>query len=504
LLTTVLREEWGFDGYTYSDWGGVRFNQTLHGVAADPGDAARIALRAGVDLEAPGPDCYQYLPAMVESGQIDLETIDQAVSRVLRTKFRAGLFDDVNSQPAVESLGEFVHTPSQVALARRVAEESVILLKNEANLLPLDPASLKSIAVIGPNADQVQFGDYSATKDNSKGVTVLEALREWASSSGFQVQVSRGCDWVGSERSGFDEAVNLAKASDLAVVVVGDTSMNIGGGLPGGDTDRSIGRLATVGEGYDRTELTLPGVQEELVRAVHATGKPTVVVLVHGRPLAVGWIKENVPAILDVYYPGEEGGHAVADVIFGRVNPSGRLPVSVPQSAGHVPTTYDYEPADRGYYHVRGTPEKPGRDYVFSSPDPLWAFGYGLSYTSFEYSDLAVETPAVSPEGEVRFSFTVTNVGTREGKEVAQVYYRDVVSSVITPNRRLIRFLKVNLAPGERRRLSFSVRADELALWNREMKRVVEPGGFSLLVGASAEDIRLEGAFEVTGQSGSQ
>ncbi len=497
LLTDLLRGEWGFDGYIYSDWGGVEFNSTLHGVAANLEDAARIALLAGVDLEAPGPECYRYLPELVKSGQIDVKVIDQAVSRVLRAKFRAGLFDRTGGQPAVEELAQHLHTPSMVSLARRVAEESVILLKNEGDLLPVDPAILKSVAVIGPNADQVQFGDYSATKDNSKGVTVLEAVREWSQEAGFQVRFSRGCDWVGSDQTGFGEAVAQAKASDLAIVVVGDTSMNIGGGMPGGNTDRSIGRLATVGEGYDRTKLTLPGVQEELVKAVQAAGKPTVVILVHGRPFAVGWIKEHIPAILDAYYPGEEGGHAIADILFGRVNPSGRLPVSVPQSAGHIPTTYDYEPADRGYYHVRGTPEKPGRDYVFSSPDPLWAFGHGLSYTRFVYSDLEVETPVVAPDGEVRLSFTVSNAGDREGKEVAQVYFRDVFSSVITPNRRLIRFLKVQLAPGERRRLSFSIPAREFALWNREMVRVVEPGRFNLLIGASAEDIKMEGSFQV-------
>jgi len=497
LLTDLLRGEWGFDGYTYSDWGGVQFNSSLHGVAEDYKDAAGMALRAGVDLEAPGPECYRYLPELVASGQIDVDMIDRAVIRILRAKFRAGLFDDRGEKPAVEDLTRRLHTPAMVSLARRVAEESVILLKNEGDLLPLDPVELRRVAVIGPNADQVQFGDYSATKDNSKGVTVLQALRQWSQDAGFQVEYSRGCDWVGSDRSGFDVAVELAKSSDLAVVVVGDTSMNIGGGLPGGEADRSIGRLATVGEGYDRTELTLPGVQGELVQAVHAAGKPTVVILVHGRPFAVGWIKAHIPAILDVYYPGEEGGHAIVDILFGRVNPSGRLPVSVPQTAGHIPTTYDYEPADRGYYHARGTPERPGRDYVFSSPDPLWAFGYGLSYTRFAYSDLEVETPVVSPDGEVRLSFTVSNVGSREGKEVTQVYFRDVVSSVITPNRRLIRFLKVQLDPGERRRLSFRIPARELALWNRDMERVVEPGQFRLLIGSSAEDIKLEGSFQV-------
>jgi beta-glucosidase len=497
LLTTVLRDEWGFDGYLYADWGGVTFLHELHQVAATPADAALMAITAGMDLEAPSPANYQHLPQLVREGRVLIEMIDRSVARVLRTKFRAGLFDGGHKALAVEELDEHLHTPEMVALARRVAEESIILLKNDNGLLPLDPRDLERVAVIGPNADQVQFGDYSATKDNSAGVTVLEAVREQGKESGFEVTYARGCDWVGPDTSGFSKAVKTAGESDVALVVVGDTSMNIGGGMPGGQTDRSIGKLATVGEGYDRTDLTIPGLQEELVKAIHATGTPVVLVLVNGRPFSIPWMHGHIPAIVEAFYPGEEGGHAIADIIFGKVNPSGRLPLSVPQSVGHIPTVYDFEPADRGVYHKPGTLEEPGRDYVFSSPDPLWAFGYGLSFTTFDYSDLKIESPQVTATSGVSISFVVQNTGDREGREVAQVYYRDAYSSTVTPNRRLIRFQKVALRPGESRRLHFMIPAQELALWNARMERVVEPGIFNLMVGASAEDIRLMGQFRV-------
>ena len=216
-----------------------------------------------------------------------------------------------------------------------------------------------------------------------------------------------------------------------------------------------------------------------------------MLVNVNGRPFSMPWIKEHVPAIVEAFYPGEEGGHAISDVLFGKVNPSGRLPVSIPQSVGHIPTVYDYEPADRGYYHIRGTPEKPGRDYVFSSPDPAWPFGHGLSYTTFEYCDLVMDATAVSRDGNVSFNFVISNTGDREGQEVAQVYYRHAFSSTVTPNRRLIRFQKVSLEPGEARRLAFSVPTTELAIWNADMQRVVEPGQLELMVGPSSELIRL-------------
>ncbi len=488
-LTQILRGEWGFRGYVYADWGGVSLlERSLH-IAASPAEAGRLALQAGVDLEASGGYGFPHLVELVKRGEVTEAEVDTACARVLRIKFLLGLFDGKRVFPDPEELPELVHTAENVALAKRAAEESIILLKNEGRLLPLDAAGLKSIAVIGPNADQVEYGDYSATKDNSTGVTVLHGIRDLLQGSGVAIRYARGCDLVSPETAGFAEAVGAAKQSDAAVVVIGDTSL--ANASVRGETDPKLVKLATVGEGFDRSELTPPGVQEELVKAVHAAGKPTIVVMVQGRVFSVPWMKEHVPAILSVFYPGEEGGTAVAEVIFGKVNPSGRLPVSVPQSVGHIPTTYDYPPQGR---HA----------YVFSPAEPLWSFGYGLSYTSFEYSDLKIKTPAVGASGSVGFSFSVSNTGPREGREVAQVYFHQEVTSVVTPLKRLIRFEKVNLRPGETRRLEFVIPASEMAVWNTEMKRVVEPGTIEIMVGPAAEDefIKLRGKFRVMDPAG--
>ncbi len=496
LLTKVLREEWGFPGYVISDWGGVSMNYELHHICKNPKEAAALAIRAGVDLESPNDACYRTLPELLREGAITEQELNQAVARVLRVKFVAGLFDGNRNPLPDAELAAQIHSPEHVALARRMAEEAVILLKNEANLLPLDAAKIKSIAVIGPNADQVQFGDYCWTKSNRHGVSVLRGLRELIGDKA-RINYAKGCDLVGRSRKGFTRAVEAAKQSDVALVVIGDTSMILSGV---GWDDPKLPSGGTVGEGYDVTDPVPPGVQSELVRAVHGAGKPTIVVLLNGRPYSVPWMKEHVAAILGAFYPGEQQGHAIADILFGRINPSGRLPVSVAQSAGHIPTVYDYLPSQRGYYHMPGAPERPGRDYVFSSPDPLWSFGFGLGYTTFAYSKLHVDTPIVSPSGTVRLSVTLTNTGRREGKEVAQVYVRHEVSSTVTPLERLIRFQKVGLKPGESRRLEFTIPVAELAVWNMEMQRVVEPGTVEIMVGPAAEDIRLRGKFSVRGR----
>ena len=324
LLTDVIRGEWHFDGYLYADWGGVGMNHYFHKVAATWAEAAKLAIMAGMDMEAPTGFCYAHLKKLVKDGQVPIDVIDTSVRRVLRAKFRAGLFDTPGMASA-KNIKQNVHLPEHVALARRIAEESIILLENFDNLLPLDPAKIKKIALVGPNADQVQFGDYSSVKDNAYGVTVKEGLEAWQAKHPFKITYARGCHWVGSDRSGFAEAIAAARASDVAIVVVGDTSMCIGGGVAGGGDRAAFNTLATVGEGYDRTSLTIPGLQEELVAAIHATGKPVVLVLVNGRPFAIPKLKQKIPAIVEAFYPGEEGGNAVADVLFGKVNPSGRL-----------------------------------------------------------------------------------------------------------------------------------------------------------------------------------
>ncbi len=492
LLEDILRGEWGFKGYTYSDWGGVEFNASLHRVAAGPADAAALALTSGVDLEAPAPTCYQHLAAQVRAGKIRPSEIDKAAARVLRVKFLAGLFDG-RPDAHHDTLARVARCAEHVTLSRRVAQESIVLLKNEGQVLPLDPTRLRSLAVIGPNADQVQFGDYCWTKNNRDGVTVLRGLRE-ALGPRVTIRYAKGCDLTGLATDGLPAAVEAAKQSDATVVVLGDTSMILSGV---GWDDPALPASGTVGEGYDVTDPVPPGVQAELVRAVLGAGKPVAVVFLSGPPYSAAWMKQQVPALVQAFYPGEQQGHALADVLLGRVNPSGRLAMTIPQSAGHIPTVHDYKPSGRGFYRQPGSPDKLGRDYVFSSPEPLWPFGFGLSYTTFAYSDLRIDPPVLTPDQSVRVSFVLRNAGSRPGADVPQVYLRDEVASVTTPVCKLVGFEKLTLQPGESRRVSILIPPAEMSLWNSQMKRVVEPGRFSVMVAASADDVRLQGTFEV-------
>lgn len=494
LLTDVLRGEWGFGGYVFTDYGGLSHLYNFHHVAADASEAAVMGINAGVDLEAARPDAYARLSDLVKAGKVKEEQIDAAVRRILRAKFMAGLFDKPYPDP--ERLSEVVHRPEHVALALEVAQESAVLLKNDSTLLPLDASKLKSLAVIGPNADQVQYGDYTYTRDNRSGVTILQGLRDRLGSR-VQINYAKGCNITGSDRSGIAAAVEAASKSDVAVVVLGETSVilsGLGWGVGLGENEPRDPFVS--GEGYDLTSLDPPGVQRELLQAVCATGKPVVLVMVHGRPWSIDWEKDHVPAILEAWYPGEQGGNAIAGILLGDVNPSGRLNCSVPRSVGHLPVTYDYKPSARGINREPGTPEKPGRDYVFSSPAPLFAFGHGLSYTTFEYSDLKIDNNASAKT--VKVSVNVRNTGSRDGKEVVQLYVNDRVSSVTTPQKMLKGFDKIELKTGEQKTVTFDLPYDELALWNASMQRVVEPGEFAVMIGRSAEDIALSGSFVVS------
>lgn len=429
LLHQILREEWQFEGVVFSDYAGIMMLDHFHHTASSAKEAALQALQAGVDVEAPFPWGYAQLKELLDEGRVTEAMIDRAVSRILRIKFMMGLFEKPYIDPA--RVREAVRTPEHLKLAREVAEESIVLLKNEGGLLPLDPKRLKSIAVIGPNAHQVQFGDYSPTRSNQHGVTVLQGIREVAGKE-LQIRYAKGCDITGNDRSGFDEAILAASQSDLVILV-----------------------------------------------------------MVHGRPYAIAWEKAHLPAILETWYPGEEGGRAVANILFGITNPSGRLSMSIPQSVGHVPVYYSHKPSGRGYYRDPGSPEKPGHDYVFASTEPLFSFGYGLSYTTFRYDDLQVERDRYREGDTVRVTVTLTNTGSRHGKEVVQLYLNDKVSSTTTPVRRLVRFQKVALGKGESRRITFTLHRDDFTLWNRNMEEVVEPGEFEIMIGRSADDMVL-------------
>lgn len=491
LMTDILRKELGFKGYVFSDYEAIAMLNYFHKVTEDKAATAISALEAGIDLEAPTSFAYSELADLVESGKVEIALIDKAVRNILTAKFKAGLFDKPYKAP--KKVSSLIHTEASVNLAREIAEESIILLKNENNQLPLDVTKLKSIAVIGPNADQVQYGDYSATKDNASGVTILKGIMKLTNNK-LKVNYAKGCDITGDDMSNIPAAVEAAKNSDVVVLVIGGTSSTLSGIGWGKDIPNDY---PTSGEGFDRTSLNPPGVQSELIQAIYKTGKPIVLIMIHGRAYSISWEKENIPAIIEAWYPGEQGGNAVASVLFGEVNPSGKLTVSVPKSAGHVPVFYNHKPSGRGFYKKPGSLEKPGRDYVFSSPDPLFPFGHGLSYTEFEYSDLQVQDATLDMNGEIKLSVKVKNSGKVIGKEVVQVYINDKISSVTTPIKVLKEFKKVEISPNEIVTVNFSIPINELGLWDKDMNYIVEPGEFEIMIGRSVEDIRVSKTISI-------
>lgn len=489
LLKDILRDEWGFDGYIFSDYGAIGMMNYLHHTADGPKETGYQAITAGVDVEAPGAYGYKHLVELVKEGRLSESVIDESVRRVLTIKFKMGLFD----RPFKVKKGDQrkVHTPESVELARRIAEESIVLLQNNNRVLPLDKSKLKSLAVIGPNADKVQFGDYSPTKNNAYGVTVLQGLKEYLNEE-VKINYALGCGITSLFTDSIASAVEAAKNSDAVVLVLGGTSQTLSG-IGWGDPNSK--ELATCGEGYDRNELDFPGVQPQLLDAVVATGKPVVLVMINGRPLTIGDEAAKVDAVVEAWYPGERGGEAVARVLFGEVNPSGRLSMTFPPTTGHIPLYAAQKPSSRGFYKHPGTLGKPGRDYVFAHPKPLFCFGHGLSYTTFEYKNISIDNTILNGGSTVLVSCEVSNTGDYDGAEVVQLYVRDVVGSVTTPMRALKAFQKVSLKRGETKKVSLQIAKEDLMLWNQQMKRVLEPGDFEIYIGSSVEDIRLKGSF---------
>jgi beta-glucosidase len=487
LLNQVLRKEWNFNGYVFADYGGLSMNCDFHKVAENRPSAALRGITAGVDLEAPRPDVYSHLLKLVKDKKLEESVIDTAVARILSAKFKAGLFE--KPLPDTNQIARLIHTPAHQELAKEIASESVILLKNNNNLLPFKLQSIRSLAVIGPNADQVQYGDYSYTRDNKSGVTILQGLRT-VTAGQVKLNYAKGCNITGSDTSGFAEAVNAARKSEAVVMVMGETSAVLSGlGWGKGPGENEPADPFTCGEGYDVDDINLPGVQGALIRTVAAEGKPVVLVLVHGRPASIGWEKEHLPAILDAWYPGEQGGIAIAEILFGSVNPSGKLNVSIPKAVGQIPVFYNHKPSGKGYYHQPGTPEKPGRDYVFSAPEPLFPFGFGLSYTSYSYENFKLSADQVGKKDSLVISVDIINTGAMAGKEVVQLYVRDKISSTTTPVKSLKGFKKIQLTPGERQTVSFLIKPNDLGLWDADMKYVTEPGEFEIMIGRSSADI---------------
>jgi beta-glucosidase len=475
LLTGILRGEWGFEGIVVSDYNTVRRLQTVHRTAHDSEEAAIQALEAGIDIELPRMDCYSSLVEAVQKGKIREETIDRSVLRVLKTKYVLGLFDKASVE--AERVGDVLDTPEDRELAREAAQQSLVLLKNDG-ILPLNE-NVKAIAVVGPNAGSAKnvLGDYSyimpvgVDEESVHVISIVEGVRR-KTPKGIQVLLAEGCDISDPSKTGFSEAVEAASSADLIIAVMGEKS---GRGQP----------PAVTGEGRDRTSLSLPGVQADLLTVLHKLGKPIVLILINGRPLSVKWAAAYCNAILEAWFPGEESGNAVAGVLFGEVSPGGKLPISFPEDIGQIPVHYNRHPSSLG-------------DYVSTSSKALYPFGHGLSYTAFMYRDLDITPKKIASSGRIQVSFQLENVGNYQGDEVAQLYLCDEVASVSRPAMELKAFARIALDPGESRNVVFDISTDHLAFHDRAMKLVVEPGTFRIMVGSSSDDIRLTGKLEVT------
>ena len=469
-LTRVLRQEWKFDGFVVSDYTSVR-ELINHGVAANEEEAAAAALNAGVEMEMVSRSYNAFGAKLLQEKKLSQATIDEAVRRVLRIKFRLGLFD----RPYTDEAGEAnaLLRPESVRMAREAAGRSMVLLKNDRETLPLSK-NIGSIAVIGPLADDraAQLSCWAGDGHEQDMVSPLAGIKAKVSAQ-TMVLYAKGCDAKGDSTAGFQQAVEVAKKADVAIVVVGETA-------------------DMVGEAASRSTIDLPGRQLELVQAIQATGKPTVVVLVNGRPLAIPWIAGNVPAILESWMGGIQGGNAIADVLFGDVNPGGKLPATFPRSTGQIPIYYNH--------FNTGRPPEAENKYTSKYLDvpwtPLFPFGYGLSYTQFKISNLQLSAPRIAANGKLTVNVEVENAGRRAGDEVVQLYIRDPVATMSRPVKELKGFQRVTLQPGEKRRVEFVLDREHLGFWNREMRYVVEPGEFRVMVGANSVDV-LEAKFHV-------
>jgi len=483
LLDTVLRQEWGFRGYVTSDGNGLQMLFQVHKVAADEAEAARKALAAGVDYDLSDGSVYRTLLEQVKAGIVPVALVDRAVARVLAAKFRLGLFENPYVDPALTE--KIINSPEHQRLALQAAQEAIVLLKNENHVLPLDEKKIKTLAVIGPNAADVHIGGYAREPFHS--VSILEGIRTRAGKS-IKVLYAEGCKittgkqgWSGwyedntqlaapeSQAASIRAAVETARKADVAILVVGETE----------STNREAWSESHLG---DRDSFELLGAQNDLIKAVVETGVPTVVILINGRPLSINYVAEHVPAILEGWYPGQEGGTAAAQVLFGDVNPGGKLPITFPRSVGQLPDYYDYKPSRN-------------RSYIFTSSEPLFHFGDGLSYTTFKFENLRVEPKQILPGGTATVRVDVTNTGEREGDEIPQLYVHQQIASVTRPVKQLAGFQRIHLKAGEKTTVEFQVTPTALSLINVDMHQVVEPGLFDIMVGPSSaktETITLE------------
>ena len=481
-LTELLRNQWGFKGIAMDDNVAIRRLKSVK-VAADDLEASALSLKAGMDLACTDTTTLlllKQLPLALQRGLISMDDIDRAVARMLRVKFLLGLFENPFVDP--ERAETVARCAEHRQLALQAARESMVLLKNESAMLPLG-RKFRSIAVVGPNADDTwhQLGDYAHSHARDEVVTALDGIRAKAGRLGLQVNYARGCGIRDRSREGFGEALEAARQSDVIVAVVGGSS-KIAFPAPGKKEGERADEADT-GENVTRATLDLLGVQEDLLKELKATGKPLVVVLVHGRALTVNWMAANADAVVAAWFPGEAGGTAVAEVLFGDYNPGGRLAVSFPKHVGQLPV----------YYYRKYQ----GRKYVEMDSEPLYPFGFGLSYTTFGYTDLRIEPKALSQGGRAKVSVRVTNTGKVAGDEVVQLYLRDQIAKVVQPPRALKGFERIHLEPGETKAVTFQIGDEELCYYDGA-RWVVEPGDFDVMIGRSSTDIVLKGGLSVT------
>lgn len=481
LLTQLLRNEWKFRGFVVSDLYSIEGIHESHFVASTKENAAIQSVTAGVDVDL-GGDAYTNLCHAVQSGQMDKAVIDTAVCRVLRMKFEMGLFEHPYVDPKIAA--KTVRRKEHIELARKIAQSSITLLKNENSILPLSK-TINKVAVIGPNADNRynMLGDYTAPQEDSNVKTVLDGILTKLSPS--RVEYVRGCAIRDTTVNEIEQAIEAARRSEVVIVVVGGSSAR-DFKTSYKETGAAVAEEGSVsdmecGEGFDRASLSLLGRQQELLESLQKTGKPLIVVYIEGRPLEKNWASEYADALLTAYYPGQEGGNAIADVLFGDYNPSGRLPISVPRSVGQIPVYYNKK-APRNH------------DYVEVSSSPLYSFGYGMSYTTFEYSDLQVVRKSARC---FEVSFKVKNTGKYDGEEVSQLYMRDEYASVVQPMKQLKHFERFHLKKGEEKKVTFVLTEEDFFLVNYTLKKVVESGNFHLMIGAASNDIRLQNVILV-------
>ena len=492
LITDVLREKWGFEGIVLSDYTGIS-EMVIHGIGDLQTVSAR-ALDAGVDMDMVSEGFLRTLPKSLEEGKVTMAQIDAACRRILEAKYKLGLFDDPYKFCDLERPAIDIYTPEHRAIARRIASESFVLLKNDNQTLPVNRSG--TIAVIGPlaNTRSNMPGTWSVAADLTKPATLIEGIRDVAGSD-VRVVYAKGSNLIGdydyemratmfgrelgrdnhSDRELFDEALRVARGADIIVAALGEAS-------------------EMSGESSSRTDLCMPDVQHELLKALLQTGKPVVLVLFSGRPVVLTWEQENAPAILNVWFGGSEAAHAIADVLFGDVNPSGKLVATFPQNVGQIPLYYNHK--------VTGRPVPDGRwfmkyrsNYLDVSNEPLYPFGFGLSYTDFEYGEIMLDKEMIGKDGSITASIEVSNTGNVSGKEVVQMYIRDVVGSITRPVKELKGFQKINLQPGETKTVSFLITPELLKFYNYDLEFVVEPGEFQLQIGGNSRDVKIAKFF---------